>query len=124
MMESAIKSSRFLNDFSASNTSNLCEKTICAEVLHTNFIVQHNISFLTADDLAPLYSKMFPDSQIAKNFRCSKTKTTCILNEAMCPQLKNLLIGYMKENPFLFIMTAQVITLLCKEDEPCLCDNI
>ena len=46
------------------------EKQIRAEVLHTNFIVQHNISFLTTDHMAPLYRAMFPDSNIAKNFRC------------------------------------------------------
>ena len=43
------------------------EKQIRAEVLHTNFIVQHNISFLTADHMTPLYRAMFPDSAIAKN---------------------------------------------------------
>ena len=49
---------------------------MCAEVLHTNFIVQHNISFLTADRLAPLYRVKFPGSNIAKNIRCRRTKTT------------------------------------------------
>ena len=47
-----------------------------AEVLHTNFIVQHNISFLTADHVAPLHRVMFPGSNIAKNIRCRRTKTT------------------------------------------------
>ena len=52
------------------------DKQMCAEVLHTNFIVQHNISFLTADRLAPLYRVKFPGSNIAKNIRCRRTKTT------------------------------------------------
>ena len=37
-----------------------------------NIFVQHNISFLTADHLAPLNSKMFPDS---KSPRISTKKT-------------------------------------------------
>ena len=41
---------------------------IQAEVLHYNFIAQLNISFLTADHLAPLHKQMFSDSKIAKIF--------------------------------------------------------
>ena len=55
------------------------EKQIRPEVLHTNFIVQRNISFLTADHMPPLYRAMFSGSNIAKIFRCKRTKTTCIL---------------------------------------------
>ena len=45
-------------------THSLNEKTIQAEVLHTNFMVHHNLSFLTAKHLSLLYSKMFPDSKL------------------------------------------------------------
>ena len=51
--------------------------------MHTNLIVQHNISFLTAEHLLPLYAPMFPDSKIAKKFKCSWTKTASI------PKLSN-----------------------------------
>ena len=80
-MEKVIKSSWSLRSFAASSTSSIEEETIKAEVLHTIFIVQHNLSFLTADHLSPLYSKMFPDSQIAQQFKCCRTKTS-ILNKA------------------------------------------
>ena len=53
------------------------------EVLHTNFIAQHNLSFLLSDHMSKLYEKMFPDSKIAKRFACSRTKTASILNGAM-----------------------------------------
>ena len=56
-MEKVIKSSRSHRSFAASSTSSFEEITIKAEVLHTNFIVQHNLSFLTADHLSQLYSK-------------------------------------------------------------------
>ena len=41
---------------------------------------------------------MFPDSKIARNFKCNRTKATAILNEAMRPSLK-----YMKEQPFALV---------------------
>ena len=48
-----------------------------------------------------MYQELFPDSKIAKNFKCSPTKTTCIMNQAMRPLLRNeLLTEYMKEEPF------------------------
>ena len=48
-------------------SSSIADAQVRAEVLHTNSIVQHNLAFLTADHMVPLYKKMFPDSQIAKN---------------------------------------------------------
>ena len=89
----------FLAD-NVEGANSLKEKTIQAEVLHTNFMVHHNLSFLTAEHLSSLYSKMFPDSKIARNFKCSRTKTTAISNEAMRPSLKYTLVEYMKEQPF------------------------
>ena len=54
---------------SISGANDLAEKTILPEVLHTNFIAQHNISLATAEHLSPLYAKMFPDSKIAKKLQ-------------------------------------------------------
>jgi len=89
------------NMFAPANAdSKLKEPTTKAEVLHTNFIVQHNLAFLSSDHMTRLYPKMFPDSQIAKSFACSRTKTSCVLNDAMMPSLKDYLTSYMKENFF------------------------
>ena len=49
---SAISTSRTIDFPSAS--SYIKESVIGAEVVHTNFLVQHNLSFLTADHLSPL----------------------------------------------------------------------
>ena len=43
---------------------------------------------------------MFPDSHIAKSFACGRTKTYCVLNDAMMPSLNDYLTSYMKENLF------------------------
>ena len=49
-----------------------------------------------------MYQELFPDSKIAKNFKCSPTKTTCVMNQSMRPSLRNELTEYMKEEPFSF----------------------
>ncbi|XP_060588036.1 uncharacterized protein LOC132743524 [Ruditapes philippinarum] len=47
---------------------------------------------------------MFPDSQIAKKFRCQRTKTTHILNEAMAPSQKNRVAEICRTNKFSIMM--------------------
>ena len=60
-----------LKGFETEADTNLAGQTIRTEVMHTYFMVQHTISFLTAEHLLPLYAQMFPDPKIAKNFKCS-----------------------------------------------------
>ena len=62
--------------------------------------MQHNIPFAAADLLSLMYQELSPDSQIAKSFKCSRTKTKCIMNQAMRPLLRNELTEYMKEEPY------------------------
>ena len=53
----AIKTTRnmsSLKGFETEADTNLAGQTIRAEVMYTNFMVQHNISFLTAEYLSPL----------------------------------------------------------------------
>ena len=83
------------------------DRQIRAEVLHTNFIVQCNISFLTTDHLAPLYRVMFPYSNITKNFRCRCIKTACILNNALHHKTKSDLVECMPENPYVLLHVDQ-----------------
>ena len=116
-MERSIKETRKI-DFQTASSS-ISDAQIRAEVLHTNFIVQHNISFLTADHLAPLYCKMFPDSKIVKSFKCSHTKTTSILNEAIYPTLRSNLVSYMTENPFSIVNDGSNDSGLSKMNPVC-----
>ena len=99
-MASATKNNRSISSLFQSSTNNLgslCQATTTVEILHTNFIAQHNMSFLTADHVTHLYPKMFPDSKIAKQFACSCIKTSCILNDVMMPNLHD----YIKSNQFI-----------------------
>ena len=50
-----------------------------AEVLTTNFLIQHNLPIATSDHLGPLFRAIFPDSEIGKQYACRRTKTTAII---------------------------------------------
>ena len=119
--EEAVKSTRRLDAMmsNSSNSSTLKEQVIRAELLHTNFMVHHSLSLLTAEHLSPLYAKMFPDFKIAKNFKCSRTTSTCILNEAMKPALESSLVGYMMEGPFSLVNDGTNGTAIKKMNALC-----
>ena len=100
-MEKSVKNTHKVDSFFTSTASDeINNSVIRAEVMRTNFIVQHNLSFLTADHLAPVYSKMFPDSEIAKKFRCARTKTIAIINNAIRSALHESLVTYMQNRLF------------------------
>ena len=69
-----------------------------AKVKVTGFIAEHNILLVVADHLSPLFKDTFHHSKIAKNYVCGKTKTTCILNRAIKPELPKNLINQMKKD--------------------------
>ena len=60
--------------------SSFCKKedlsVIRAEVLFTDFLVEHSIQPAVADHTGELFRQMFPDSRIAKKYACARTKTT------------------------------------------------
>ena len=54
------------------------ESVIRAEVLFTYFLGEHHLAFQLGDH-CKLFKLMFPDSSIAKDFKCSRTKATAVL---------------------------------------------
>ena len=55
------------------------EEVIEAEVKFGYFLGEHHLAFLLADHCNRLCRSMFPDSVIAKDFKCGRTKATAIL---------------------------------------------
>ena len=104
-MTKAITDNRKVSDMFAPSAreAELRDSVTRAEALHTNFIAQHNLSFLSFDHVTKLYEKMFPDSKISKRFACSRIKTAYILNGAMMPSLQAYLTAYMKIDTFAIV---------------------
>ena len=51
-----------------------------AEVLFTEFIIEHSLPISIADHAGKLFKKMFPDSKIAGKYASGRTKTSCIID--------------------------------------------
>ena len=72
----------FMSNFIVKKDSKLLDlehKTVRAEFLFTRFVVEHNLPIAVADHVKKLMPVMFPDSEIAKKFHCSGTKTTALI---------------------------------------------
>ena len=57
-----------------SHTMTINQKTTNAELQFVNFLVEHNLPIAIADHAGDLFCKMFPDSEIASQFKCGRTK--------------------------------------------------
>ena len=71
-----------------------------AEVKITGFLAEHNLPISVADHIGPLLKDIFPDSKIASAYACGRTKSTCILNRAIKPDLQAKLTDQMLESFF------------------------
>ncbi|XP_065119841.1 uncharacterized protein [Paramisgurnus dabryanus] len=69
----------------------------------TATLVQHNVSLALTDHLGPLLRECFKDSKTAQEYKCARTKTSCIVNEALAPHFMNELVVYMREGPYTLI---------------------
>jgi hypothetical protein len=70
-----------------------------AEVLFTEFLIEHSIPFTVADHAGALFRRMFPDSQIARKYGCGRTKTACII-EALVKEDSENIADVIKSSPF------------------------
>ena len=68
------------------STSN-SDKVIRAETLFAQYVTEHNSPFSVADHYTQLAMQMFPDSEVARNLSCARTKTTCIIKDALAPHV-------------------------------------
>lgn len=75
------------------------DDVIRAEVLFTEFLIKHNIAHSVADDVSLLFKKMFPDSAIAKQYKCGGSKTKALADE-MALINTEALIEKLKVTPF------------------------
>ena len=77
--------------------------TMKSEALWAMFVAKHNLPFLASDHANKLFPKMFPDSELAKQFSCGRTKTTAIVKEGLAPHFLNKVTRELT-NPFSILM--------------------
>ena len=65
------------------NSNETSKAVTKAEVMVTNFLVQHNLPLATADHMGPLFKAIFSDSKIASSYAPGRTKTPAMINVAI-----------------------------------------
>ena len=81
-----------IDRFGIVQNSSIGEQKRIAKIKLTGFLTKHNLPKASVDHL----TECFLDSNIAKSYACSRTKTSCILNGAIFPHLKERLVEDMK----------------------------
>lgn len=82
------------------NSSDVNNSANRAKITQTNFLVQYNLSFLTTNYLALMYSKMLPESKRAWKFKSARTKAAAVLKNEICPVLQENLFTYIQNRVF------------------------
>ena len=62
-----------------------------AEVIWVLFTIDKNHSFASNDEINYIFQMMFPDSNIAKTFRCKRQKTSYLMEYGIYPYLQSVL---------------------------------
>ena len=73
-----------------------------AEVKFGYFLGEHHIPLSVADHCAKLFASMFPDSAIAKSFKCGRKKATAIV-EVVAQEVKQAIVSRLEESRFFSI---------------------
>ena len=86
--------------FVPSVSGTLAIQVLSAEIAISNFIAQDYLPCLAADHLSDLYSSIFPDSKIASQYACKRTKTKAIIIDAMEPHLRKPIVEIVRSTLF------------------------
>ncbi len=66
----------------------------------TCMIAQRNVPMSLADTLSPLVRSIFSDSPTAKGYSCSRTKSTCIINNALAEEIREKVVKAIQKEPY------------------------
>ena len=81
-----------------STITSMCTKTdvLKAEVIWTLKVVNSHYSFKSCEGNSALFAAMFPDSQIAQQFKCGESKTAYLATFGIAPHFLSLLKNKVK----------------------------
>ena len=75
------------------------DQTLNAEIIWSLEVLKCKYSYRSSESKSKLFCSMFPDSKIAQNFTCGKTKCSYILCHGIVPFVKETLL--IKRSPIL-----------------------
>ncbi|KAF2901208.1 hypothetical protein ILUMI_04975 [Ignelater luminosus] len=85
-----------------------------AELKLMAFVVEHNLPFLVMDHLPDLIRSVCPDSKIAQEIKCSRTKATTIVNDCMSLPVKENIISKIN-NRYYSLMVDETTDIATKK---------
>ena len=86
-----------------------------AEIRITGFLSEHNLSFNIMDHFTDLLPKLCPDSKIQTQFKSKRTKTKCIVRNALAPYFHQELVLSLQSTQFSVIIDETTDISTCKE---------
>ena len=69
------------------------QKVYRAELQYVYYLAEHDEAFLNSDHFTPLVKAMFPDSKIARNYKCSRTKCTILAKTVIAPEIQKQVVA-------------------------------
>lgn len=66
------------------------DATSRAEILVAAMVIEHHLSYNLMDHLFELFSRLFPDSEIAKNYGSRRTKCSAIVDNVLAASFKEI----------------------------------
>ena len=91
-----------MSTWSASESTST--KAARAEAILCNMLVEHNLPFLLMDHLPGVIVHAFPDSKVAKEVKCARTKSTAIVKHALAPAVHKAMITNVLASPAFSLM--------------------
>ncbi|KAL1482471.1 hypothetical protein MTO96_050322 [Rhipicephalus appendiculatus] len=93
-------------DFSQGMPRATLQDQVCeAEAIFAMYVVSKGIPYTWGDTATDIYKKMFPDSNVAKNFNCGRAKLSYIISDGLGPYFKSKLLGELcRPNVFFSLM--------------------
>ena len=98
--KSALQHAPMTTFFKAKASAPETEATTAAEFMFCYFVEEHNLPAAIADHFCGLVPKMFPDSAIAKQMRCGRTKTTMIVKRCLATEATSPVIARCRSGPY------------------------
>ena len=101
-------------------------KAARAEAILCNMLVEHNLPFLLMDHLPGVICHAFPDSKIASEVKCARTKATSVVKHTIGPAVHKDMVASVKASPAFSLMmdestdrgdVKRVVILICFYDE-------
>ena len=102
--KSALQHAPMTTFFKAKASAPETEATTAAEIMFCYFVAEHNLPAAIADHFCGLVPKMFPDSAIAKQMRCGRTKTTMIVKRCLATEATSPVIARCCSGPYSIII--------------------